>query len=248
VTAEHDVLRDLIAPVALGAAAPSDVARVEAHAAACAVCREELAALRAGADVLALAVRQVDPPDSLKRSLMDAVRAEAPGRQPAVGVTGRHAPPAPAHRERSRPAWLARLRPWPVTAVVASVAALLLGWNIALQTTRGDHRDVSTLSVSGTADAPRISGRVVYVPDEDTAIVRLDRLPPLRAGDAYQLWVIRNGRPTSAGLFEATGRAEAQRTVTGVRGADAIGVTAQPIADRTTPEGPMLVQAPLTSA
>jgi hypothetical protein len=248
VTAEHDALRDLIAPVALGAARSSEVARVEAHAAACTVCREELAALRAGADVLALAVEQIDPPDSLKRSLMDAVRAEAPGRQAAVGVTGRHAPPAPAHRERSRPAWLARLRPWPVTAVVASVAALLLGWNIALQTTRGDHRDVSTLSVSGTADAPRISGRVVYVPDEDTAIVRLDRLPPLRAGDAYQLWVIRNGRPTSAGLFEATGRARAERTVTGVRGADALAVTAQPIADRTMPEGPILVRAPLTSA
>jgi anti-sigma-K factor RskA len=247
VTAEHDRLRDLIAPVALGAADPSEVARVEAHAAGCAVCREELAELRAGADVLAVAVPQVDPPDGLKRSLIETVRAEAPARQAAAGVTGRHAPPVRASRRRARPAWLARLRPWPVTAVVASVAALLLGWNIALQTRGGDHPDVTTLSVSGTADAPRISGRVVYVPDEDTAVVSLDRLPPLRAGEAYQLWVIRRGTPTSAGLFETTGRAAARRTVTGVRGADALAVTAQPIADRAMPEGPILVQAPLTT-
>ena len=43
-THEHDVLRDLLAPVALGAAEPDEVARVEAHATECAVCREELAA------------------------------------------------------------------------------------------------------------------------------------------------------------------------------------------------------------
>jgi anti-sigma-K factor RskA len=249
VTAEHDLLRDLVAPVALGAADPSEVARVEAHAAGCAVCREELAALRAGADVLAVAVPQVDPPDDLKRSLMETVRAEAPERQAAAGVTGRHAVPAPPARSRRRvPAgWRARLRPWPVTAVVASIAALLLGWNIALQTRGGDHPDVTTLSVSGTADAPRISGRVVYVPDEDTAVVSLDRLPPLRAGEAYQLWVIRRGTPTSAGLLEPTGPSAARRAITGVRGADALAVTAQPIADRAMPEGPILVQAPLTT-
>ena len=61
-------------------------ARVEAHAAECAVCREELAALRATADALAIAVPQVEPPDSLKASLMSTVRAEAPARAAAAGV------------------------------------------------------------------------------------------------------------------------------------------------------------------
>ncbi len=243
-TREHDALRDLIAPVALGAAEPHEVARVEAHAAECAVCREELGSLRAGADVLGVAVPQMDPPPDLKASLMATVRAEAPARAIAAGVG---ADPAatrsrPALRRRS---WFAGLlRPWPAVAAIASVAALLLGWNIALQTGSDDpSRPVSTLAVSGTADAPGVTGRVLYVPDEDTAVVSLSRLPQLEEGDAYQLWVIRDGQATSAGLFEQTGPAEARTVATGLAGADALAVTAQPRTSRTTPKGPILVEA-----
>jgi len=91
-TREHESLRDLIAPVALGAAAPHEIARVEAHAKQCAVCGEELASLRAAADVLAIAVPQHDPPPSLKDGLMATVRAEAAER---AGEEPQAAPPAP---------------------------------------------------------------------------------------------------------------------------------------------------------
>jgi Anti-sigma-K factor rskA len=243
-TREHDALRDLIAPVALGSAEPHEVARVEVHASECAVCREELASLRAGADVLGMAVPQMDPPADLKASLMATVRAEAPARAIAAGVGGEPAAARsrPAPRRRS---WFAGLlRPWPALAAVATVAALLLGWNIALQTGSDDpSRPVSTLAVSGTPDAPGVTGRVLYVPDEDTAVVSLSRLPQLAEGDAYQLWVIRDGQATSAGLFEQTGPAEARTVATGLAGADALAVTAQPRTSRTAPEGPILVEA-----
>lgn len=243
-TREHDALRDLIAPVALGAAEPSEIARVEAHAADCAVCREELGSLRAGADLLGVAVPQMEPRPDLKASLMATVRAEAPARAIAagVGLEPDAAPSRPAPRRRS---WFSGLlRPWPAVAAVATVAALLLGWNIALQTGSDDpSRPVSTLAVSGTSDAPGVIGRVLYVPEEDTAVVSLSRLPQLEEGDAYQLWVIRDGQPTSAGLFEQTGPAEARTVATGLAGADALAVTAQPRTSRTTPEGPILVEA-----
>ena len=99
--------------------------------------------------------------------------------------------------------------------------------------------------MSGTSDAPGVTGRVLYVPDEDTAVVSLSRLPQLEEGDAYQLWVIRDGRPISAGLFEQTGPAEARTVATGLAGADALAVTAQPRTSRTAPEGPILVEAAL---
>ena len=245
-TREHDALRDLIAPVALGAGEPHEIARVEAHAAGCAVCREELGSLRAGADLLAVAVPQMDPPADLKASLMATVRAEAPARAITAGLGAEPdaAPPRPAPPRRS---WFAGLlRPWPAVAAVATVAALLIGWNIALQTGSDDpSRPVSTLAVSGTAAAPGVTGRVLYIPDEDTAVVSLSRLPQLEEGDAYQLWVIRDGRPTSAGLFEQTGPAQARTVATGLAGADALAVTAQPRTSRTAPEGPILVEAAL---
>jgi hypothetical protein len=239
VTHEHDTLRDLLAPVALGAAEPHEVERVEAHAAECAVCREELAGLRAGADVLAVAVPQREPPARLKESLMATVRAEAAERGQAPATE-------PAPRRRAR---LPRLRPWPVVAVLAAVAALLLAWNVALQVgSDSGGEDVAAVAVSGTAEAPGVTGRVVYVPGEDTAVMRLQGLPALDPGDAYQLWVIRDGAARSAGLFEPVGPAAAVRVASGLTGADALAVTAQPRTNRVTPEGPILVEAPLQPA
>ncbi len=243
-TAEHDALRDLIAPVALGAAERHEVARVEAHAAECAVCREELAALRATADVLAVAAPQVEPPDSLKASLMATVRAEAPERQAEVGIGVEPPRPAPARRSW-RPGWL---RPWPAVAAIATVAALLLGWNIALQTSGhdGGRTEVPTLAFTGTAAAPSVTGRVAFLPGEDRAVVTMGKLPKLAPGDAYQLWIIRDGTPVSAGLFEKqAGSQDVRAVASGLTGAEAIAVTAQPADHRTTPEGPILVNVAL---
>lgn len=247
-TREHDALRDLIAPVALGAAEPHEIARVEAHAAECAVCREELSSLRAGADVLALAVPQLDPPPDLKDALMRTVRAEAPARAEAAGAEPAATAPARAARpRRSGPAgWL--MRPWPAIAAMAIVVALVVGV-VALQSDSGGPGAPGgsrAIAVTGTADAPGVTGRIVYVPGEDTAVVTLSRLPQLDPRDAYQLWVIRKGQePRSAGLFNQTGPAEARTVATGLAGADALAVTAQPRTSRTAPQGPILVEAAL---
>lgn len=244
-TAEHDALRELIAPVALGAAERHEVARVEAHAAECAVCREELAALRATAGVLAVAVPPVEPPESLKASLMSTVRAEAPARAAQAGIGAEPARPAAPVRRSWRPG---RLRPWPAVAAIASVVVLLLGWNIALQTSGHDDGPTAppTLAFTGTAAAPGVTGRVSFVPGEDRAVVTMSRPPTLAGGDAYQLWVIRDGTPVSAGLFVAQAGSQDVRAVAGgLTGAEAIAVTAQPADHRTTPEGPILVKVAL---
>ena len=246
-TREHDAIRELLAPVALGAAEPAEVERVEAHVAECAVCLEELAGLSAASGVLALAVPPVDPPPALRESIMARVRAEAAARRAAEAAEGG----PPARRRRSVGSRLrgaaGSIRPWPAVAVVAVIAAILLGWNIVLQTSdEGGREDVAALSVTGSADAPSISGRVVYVPGEDTAVMRLNGLPPLKEGDAYQLWVLRGGMPESAGLFQPTGPAQAVRVADNLAGADALAVTAQPRTSRTAPEGPILVTAPLS--
>ena len=129
--------------------------------------------------------------------------------------------------------------------MACTALVLLVGLAVLVTHDPGGRPDVATVAISGTSDAPGVTGRMVYVPDEDTAIVNLSNLPPLPADEAYQLWVLRDGRAISAGLFEQTGPAAARRVVTGVAGADALAVTAQPRSNRTTPEGPILVNAPL---
>jgi len=239
-TREHDALRDLIAPVALGAAAPHEIARVEAHAEECAVCGEQLASLRAAADVLAIAVPQHDPPPSLKDSLMATVRAEAAERAGEEPV----AEPAARPRREGRRRFLG-IPAWPAAAAVAAIVALALAIGLVVSTSGDSGGGATTIAMTAGPEAPGITGRVLYVPDEDTAVVNLSDLPPLQPGDAYQLWVIKDGTPTSAGLFESTGPAAARTVATGLQDADALAVTAQPATSRAAPQGPILVQAAL---
>jgi anti-sigma factor RsiW len=242
VTREHDTLRDLIAPVAVGAAEPHETARVEAHAERCAACGEELASLRAAAAALAIAVPQHDPPPSLKASLMSTVRAEAAGR-----AAGEAASEHPRPRRAGRGRRFLGIPAWPAAAAVAALVALALAIGLVVATSGGSGGDGGATTIAMTAGpaAPGISGRVVYVADEDTAVVELRGLPPLEPGDAYQLWVIEGGTPTSAGLLAPTGPAAARTVATGLADADALAVTAQPATSRSAPEGPILAQAPL---
>jgi len=227
-THEHDAVRGLLAPVAVCAATEAEIARVEAHAEECPVCREDLARLREGADVLALSVPAVEPSPGLKRDLMATVRSEAALRAPA---------PARAPARRRRRDWTASLRSWPAAAMATAVVALvMIGWNVALQT--GDagpapSPEVTSLAVSGPGG---IEGRVLYLPDEDRAFVNVSRLPRPGDGKGYELWVIREGQePASAGFMKVSGPADAIAVASGVRGADALAITLEPLTNRAAP-------------
>ena len=230
---EHDAVRGLLAPAAVCAATPAEIARVEAHAAECPVCREDLARLRVGADVLAVSVAPMEPPPRLKRELMATVRAESALRAPRR---------APQRRDwRSR---LSALRSWPAAAAAAAAIALVMvGWTVALQTGDGPGpSEVTSLSVSG---AGGVEGRVLYLPDEDQAIVSLARLPLAEEGKGYELWVIRDDRPVSAGFLREAGPADRIAVASGVRGADALAVTLEPLTNRSGPTTPPVVQVDL---
>ena len=243
-TTEHDALHDLLAPVALGAADPTEIARVEAHASRCALCREELENLRAGVAMLAVDVPQEEPSPRLKASLMSTVRAEAAERAAAAEEASPPSrTPVPAASGWS---WRRLLTPGPAIAIACSLVVLLVGLTVIVQGgSDTPSQDVASVSVTGTSDAPGVTGRMVYVSHEGTAIVNLSNLPPLSPGEAYQLWVLRDGKANSAGLFENTGPSEARGVAMGLVKGDALAVTAQPRTNQTTPQGPILVQAAL---
>lgn len=233
---ERTEIRDLLAAVALGVATPDEKARVEAAVAVDTELAAELAGLRAASDTLALSVPQVDPPPSLKTRLMDQVRAEAPA--PQVRPARR--------RDRRRFAFL-RPAPWPALAAVAAAAVGLLVWNISLQSSTDPDpaSEVRSIAVRGTDAAPDIRGRALVVADEDTAVVSLASLPPLDAGEGYELWVIRGGRPASAGFLSMSDGREAVIAVNGVRGAEVLAVTPEPLTNTTAPTNPIVAQVAL---
>ncbi len=237
---EHDALRDLIAPVALGAATPEEVARVEAHAAECVVCREELANLGVAAASLATSVPQHEPRADVKAALMATVRAEARSTTSALPE-----PAAPA-RTRTRRRWATLPRMRVAVAVMGAALVGLLAWNVTLLRDASPPTAVVVSPITGTDAMPAARGEVVFLPGRDTAVVQFTGLPPLTADRAYQLWAIRpGGSPKSVGLLEEDGARRQAVSVGGLSGVETFAITAQPRTHRTVPEGPILAQGAL---
>ena len=105
-------MRDDLAAYALGAFDERETAAVEEHLAACEGCAEYVRWLQPAVDLLPASVEQVEPPERLRASLMDAVRAD----------TG----PAPA-AEREPRRWSFRGLSMRPATVLAACAVLVAG-------------------------------------------------------------------------------------------------------------------------
>jgi anti-sigma factor RsiW len=228
---------------ALGALDDPDRAEVERHVVHCAECREDLAAERAVADALALAVPQRTPPGRVRASLMRAVRSD---------------------RTEPRTSLLRRLFPAPLPTAVgaASVATLAfavsVSWGLGLQSRiPAAATPVAAAIVSspdyewtiaraqmhrltGSEDAPEARGWIYVDPAVDQALLVAYKLPPLQPGLAYQLWLIEGGQRHSGGMFavDAEGygwlKVKSDKAIGAFEG---VGVTIEPVHGSAGPTG-----------
>jgi len=86
---------------------------------------------------------------------------------------------------------------------------------------------------------------VISSPSLDEAVAVVARLPSPGPHHAYQLWVISHGTPRSAGVL-AAGSTTATELLSGVRGAQAIGVSREPAGGSRTPTQPLVTELSLT--
>jgi Anti-sigma-K factor rskA/Putative zinc-finger len=189
--ADHTRYQDDIGAYLLGALTDLEVQAFERHTAGCAECRDEIERLRPAADALPRSVEQVEPPPSLKTSLMEVVEREA--REPS-GAPERRRP-----RLRRLLPSLAAARP--ALAAGALVLGLLAGFGVAQL-----GEDEVTRTVTATVDESRVptaSGRL-RIPDggEDGAILEVQGMPSLDPNRVYQAWVQRDGTLVPQPTFE----------------------------------------------
>jgi anti-sigma-K factor RskA len=177
-----DEPHDLTAAYALDALDEADTELYEEHLRTCEPCREELASLRSAAAALAHVAPPAAPPPELREQILEQARSERPNVRPLV------------RRRVLLPA---------VTAVAAACAiALLAVWASSL------HRDLNRrnqlLAVLADPAAQHVAlkgaqGTLVVGRNGDAALVT--SLPPAPSGKTYELWVIKGGTPTPAGLY-----------------------------------------------
>jgi anti-sigma-K factor RskA len=186
----EDTHRDDIAAYLLGALDDREAAELERHVEDCPICREELERLRPAIDVLPEAVPMVDPPPAVKAAVMSVVEREA-------GL---------ARRPVRRRFWL--FRPMYAAAVAAVLAiGILAGFLVS----SSDEASVVTARV----DRERVpSGSASLRVEDGRGELRVRGFPRTGRATTYQLWLNRDGRVTSAGLFAVGPSGEADAAVT----------------------------------
>jgi anti-sigma-K factor RskA len=219
------------AAYALGALEPAEAEAFREHLATCAVCRDEVSAFGSVVDVLPLAAPPQRAPRSLKRRVMDEVRAES------------RATPARARR-RSR--WTAAF-PRPVLAlgatamiVVIAVGGVLLGsgGGSSGPAPRVFHASVAWKTASAVLNVQGGRGELV-----------LHRMHPPPAGQVYEVWLKRASLPPepTAALFSVNAAGSGTVDVPGnLHGVTQVMVTPEPAGGSKVPTHPPVLVAQLT--
>lgn len=69
-----------------------------------------------------------------------------------------------------------------------------------------DARDVQVINLIGQKVNPEGYGRVYWDPDKKQAFLQVSNLPAVPKNKDYQLWMIKDNKPISAGMFDVNGK------------------------------------------
>lgn len=184
-------VEELAAPYALYAALPDEVAATEAHISGCNK-HADIVQLLATAQRLSALPDEMEPPPELKTRLMAAVNAE---------LAAERAAPAPSTSvDTESRGWLARLFGSPRGGfVLAGAAAAIIAVLIVTNPFSGGGGDGDELVQS--FDVGGVTIDVTYVPGAPSSSIAVAGMEPAPDGSVYQVWVIADGPPVSAGFL-----------------------------------------------
>ncbi|MBD3233326.1 MAG: hypothetical protein GF315_06335 [candidate division Zixibacteria bacterium] len=218
---------------------------VQAHLdTGCEECLKRIRELSELSVLLARAVPQKDTPEHIKQGILENTRKEE-------------------SRSSSNPHKKTARLNWYITGI-AAVLIIGLGIGLVLMQMRNSEledslaeaRDVTNLlespgmqfvNLEGVDPNPQAFGKVVLDPDKGNAVVYMYRLPQNPEGMEYQLWVMREGKPTSAGVFSVSEGGEAVLALNDLPELDSIPtflVTIEPEGGKNAPTGMMYLTGP----
>jgi anti-sigma-K factor RskA len=201
----HADFIDLIPSYALDCLEPDEKRQVDQHLASCSECQVELRAYLETVSGLAMAVPQVKPPARLKRVILRRI-------QPAQVKPGLW--------EQLQGWWRGLSPAWGLAGValvlvliasniviglqVQSLAAsnVQLGQQVQiLAHPTAAVSDFQMVALAGTAIQSDASGLMVISQDGGDGTLTVDGLKLLPVEKQYQLWLVKDGKRTSGGVF-----------------------------------------------
>ena len=242
---QHEAVRGLLEAYILGALDADESAALEDHlSSGCSECDAILQTLAGVPVSLAQSVPERAPLPHVKQRLLARTAAERiPKRLP--------------------PLWGRRYTGWSAAAlatvllvVIAFRAGSLMREIDNLRANMTEMEDVTSLlsapgmqfiDLQGVEPNAQAFGKVVIDRDEGRGVVYMYRLPQTPEGMQYQFWVLREGVPTSAGVFTVAEDGSAVLKLTGLPSPDqiaSISVTLEPAGGLPSPSGMMYLTGP----
>ena len=242
---------DLAAAVALDAADPVELARVEAHAAECPDCAARLDEFREASAAMALLVPQIEPPKTSRTRLMASVAPEPRSRFPL--------------RLWPRPLRVPTAWGVAVASLVVSVGALFRVIMVQAQindlsktammaserAARYDHvvevlrsDSLAIRPLQAVVQSAGTSGMVYMDPISGQGMVMCHNLPAIEPGHTYQVWFVRGQERVSAGLLWPDGHGNAYALIqvpSDLQTFDSLGLTVEPEKGSAWPTTPRVV-------
>lgn len=107
-----------------------------------------------------------------------------------------------------------------------------------------ESREVDLIIMNGMEVNPGGYGKVIWDPESQRALLQVSNLPAVPSDKDYQLWIIKNNQPISAGVFAVNDPTrdnffKIEELVDGKQPADAFAITMEPKGGMPQPTGDM---------
>lgn len=224
----------------LNALPPEETREFEAYLEAHPELQPEIEDLGAVAHLFALAPQEHDPPEELRRSLMQRVRSEA-----GIAETRDESVQRRAGLHRLGEMFTLRRL---AAGAAAAVIGVLLVFNVLLQNELQELQEsqLNSYALQGAEPAEEAEGRLVGMDDREAMLVVAD-LPELPEDQTYQIWAIKDGEPVSCGIFtpENGSSMSVAQIEENLEGAEVMAVTVEPAGGSPQPTSDILLSGEL---
>ena len=245
---------DLVDAYALGSLEPKEVDAVERHLEVCPDCRTLVETARDTATRLLLTPPLVAPPPELKGRILARIHAQR--EQPPTPQSHLAADEQPQHHlapEQSQHHVAA-----PPVGRFRRALNLLFGGVQEDDSVTGDvlrgllsEPDCVIWQVAGTPEAPEATARLVGAPGRRDAVIVTHGLRQPQAGQAYQVWFLRDGKPVPNAMFNVDRTGRGARVVVArapLAEYDTVAITPEPEEGSLAPTGPIVLAGALQAA
>ena len=217
--------------------------------------------LRATANQLAFTVERAEPPASVLERIMSQIRGDTSG----ASVTS--APTAKDSSKKSHGfsrATLAMAAAFALLLATLALAYFAFNQNATINNQEAqitelkteiqqkdemlsilEARTVDLVVMDGLDVNPNGYGKVIWDSEKQQALLQVSNLPKVPTGKDYQLWLIKNNKPTSAGVFAVNDPAKdsffkvEEMAQANKQNANAFAITLEPKGGSQQPTGDM---------